>query len=294
MSVYNKNGIALNAVYDKSGAELQSAYNKSGEVIFTASEPQYDYDDYSITNLFSLSGSNYQGFAVYDGKIAQARENYALYIVDIATGTKIKEVSMDMGHGNSCQFSDEFYSESDEFPLFYIRNDGVWVYRITGTASTLVKKYSFSSDVIGTYVASFGIDTEHRKFYTASYTEGTYESKTGRMRICVFDMDDVTDLGDNVYSMALLDSNDFDWFTKYDAIQGSCFHDGYFFISCGLPNTQQYVVLVDKDTLTIAHEVTTGNTTETEGCAWVGNDYMIIGQNPSNIAYKKVTFAELS
>lgn len=291
MSVYNKNGTQLSELYGVGGSELATAYDISGDVVFNQSEPQWDYDNYTISTLFTLSGDKMQAFSIYDGKIAQARETYALYIVDLETGTKLREVSMDFGHGNSCQFSNEFYADGDEFPLFYIRNSGIWVYRIVNTSSTLIRKYSFSTNDIGTYVAGFGVDSANKRMYTASYTEGDYQTKTGQLRICLWDMDDVTDLGNNTYTMELLDSNDFDWFTKYEAVQGCCYHDGYFFVSTGMTNSQQYVVLIGEDSLTIEHEITIGNTTEIEGCAWVNDDYMVVGQNPTNITYRKVEFA---
>lgn len=295
MSVYNASGVQLSALYDLGGEDAERAYDISGDQVFSKApvpQPGYDYDSYTISNIFSYSQSNMQSFAVYGGKIAQVKQTDAIHILDIATGTKLKEVAMNTGHGNSSQFSDEFYAQGDEFPLFYVRNDGVWVYRITGTTSTLVKKLAFSADIIGTYVAGFGIDNANRRFYTASYTTGDYISKDGLLRICVWDMDDVTDQGDGVYSMALLDSNDLTWFDTYEAVQGCCYRDGYFFIACGYGTGQQYVVLVDTDTLTITHRVSlTG--AEIEGCGWYGDEYLIVGQGPNSIAYKKITFATL-
>lgn len=291
MSIYDINGNVSTNVYDLSDI-IDTAYDINGNVIYTRTPPQRDYDDYTISTLFNYPQSSMQGFAVYDGIIAQVKENSALHIIDIATGTKLREVSMDMGHGNSCQFSSEFYDQSDSLPLFYIRNDGVWVYRIVGTSSTLIRKYSFSENIIGTYVAGFGIDDVNQRFYTASYTEGTYESKTGQMRICSWDMSDVTDNGDGTYSMAFIDSNDFSWFDRFDAVQGCCYHDGYLFISCGLPNTGQYVVLVGEDSLAIEHIVNNTGTQETEGCGWFNDDYLIVGQKINTYSYKKIEFAE--
>lgn len=290
MAVYNKNGIALNALFNINGIN-DSGYLIDGTKIFPSG---HDYSDYTISNLFNYPQSKMQGFAIYNGTIAQVREGYSLHLIDIETHTKIREVSMDMGHGNSCEFSDEFYEDGDEFPLFYIRNDGIWVYRIVGTESTLIRKYSFSANIIGTYVAGFGIDTENRKLYTASYTTGDYVSKTGQMRICVWDMDDVTDNGDGTYSMGFLSSNDFAWFNKYEAVQGCCFHDGLFFISCGYTGTtKQYIVIVDPVTLTIAYSLFISNGPETEGCAWYYDDYLIIGQKISTYTYRKMTFGAI-
>ena len=293
MSVYTVNGTQLSSVYGVEGNSLERAYDVSGNVVYNKAEPQWDYDNYSVSDLFTYTGNKMQGFAIYNGKIAQAREDYALYIIDLATHTKLKEVSMDFGHGNSCQFSDEFYDPNDEFPLFYIRNSGVWVYRIVDTSSTLIMKSGFPAESIGTYVAGFGVDSENGRMYTASYTEGDYISKTGQMRVCVWDMNDVTDNGDNTYTMELIDSNDFEWFTSFDAVQGSCYHDGYFFIGSGYSSaSRQAVVLVDINTLEISHVVQLSGS-ELEGCAWVNNDYMIVGQSPTNIVYRKVEFSPL-
>lgn len=295
MPVYDING-NVSTVYDIDGNELDYAYDGDGNVIYTKSspvppvDPKYDFDRYTVTDLFNYGLSNSQAFAVYDGKIAQVKQSNAIHIIDIQTGTKIKEVAMATGHGNSCQFSDEFYEEDDEFPLFYVRNDGVWMYRINGTSSELIKKYAFSSSIIGTYVAGFGVDSNNKRFYTLSYSEGDYSTKTGLLRICVWDMDDETDNGNGTYSFGLLDTKDLTWFDKYQAIQGCCYHDGYLFVATGQANPQK-VAIIDVSNLTIEHTLSFSSGGEIEGCAWVGNDYMIVGQNPNSITYKKVEFA---
>lgn len=297
MSVYDKSGNVLSAVYSKSGSPLSVAYNKSGSVIYNSSEPstkEWDYTDYTISTLFQYPISSTQAFAIYGGKIAQIRENDGLHIIDISNGTLLKKVSMDMGHGNSCQFSNEFYDANDGFPLFYERNDGIWVYRITGTTSNLIRKYSFPSSEVYTYVAGFGVDSVNRRLYTASYTEGDYVSKTGLMCICEYDMDDLTDNGDGSYSMRLLRTNSFTWFDRFQAVQGCCYKDGYFFICTGYTgNTTQNVVLVDVSTLTIAYTVSLGAGAETEGCAWT-DDYLVVGQRVNTYSYKKIEFAEVT
>lgn len=295
MAIYSLNGETVNSAYDVDGEELSSAYDIEGNLLFTQEQKHYNYDDYTVSDMFAYQQTNTQSFAVYKGVIAQVRQTDAIHLIDISTHQKIRAVAMDTGHGNSCMFSDEFYEEDDEFPLFYVRNANVWVYRIVGTSSTLIKKYSFYSGIIGTYVAGFGADFESRRFYTASYTEGDYETKTGLLRICVWDMDDVTlvDASDNKYSLGLIESKDLTWFDRFEAVQGCCYHDGYLFIACGYGAGQQYVVLVNTSTLQIDHVISlTGE--EIEGCAWVDNEYLIAGLGPKFIAYKKVTFAEKS
>ena len=292
MAIYNIDGNLLSSAYNIDGNQLDYAYDIDGNLIYTRTQPQYDYDDYSITNLFTYSGTNFQAFAYHNGVIAQCRENDALHMIDASTHSLLYKVTMDFEHGNSCQFSDEYYADGDAFPLFYVRATGIYVYRISNGASSLVRKYAFSTSDIGTYVAGFGVDSTNKRLYTVSYTEGTYTSKTGLCRFCAFDMDDLTDNGDGTYSMALLYSHDSTWFDRFEAIQGSCYHDEYLFVATGMSGSQQYIVLFDVATGTISHVITIGNTVETEGCTWVGNEYMIVGQSPTNISYKKVEFAE--
>lgn len=286
MGIYKQNGTPIYNAYHITGAALESAYSVENDIVFPT---EYDYDNYTISNMFSITASNCQGFAVYNGKIAQVSENTGLLIIDIGTQLKIATVSMDTGHGNSCQFSETFYDQTDEFPLFYVRNAGVWVYRITGNTSQLIKKYAFSADDIGTYVAGFGVNDADQKFYTASYTEGDYITKTGLLRICEWDMTSETDNGDGTYSFDLIRHNDLTWFDNYEAVQGCCYHDGHIFIATGGTGTSQHIVMTDCSTLTFDHVITIDNTTETEGCAWSEN-CLIIGQNPTNITYKKVMF----
>lgn len=292
MPVFDINGNSISPLLP-SGVSAERCYDLNGNVVYPDS-PQWDYDDYSVTTFFRYPKSRTQGFAVYGNTIAQVIENDSLYLIDIPTQTEIRSVSMDMGHGNSCQFSDEFHSPEDEFPLFYIRNTGIWVYRIVGTTSQVIKKISFSPSILGTYVAGFGINTQTRRLYTASYTQGDYQTKTGEMRICEWDMDDETDNGDGTVSIGLLRSNDFEWFDRFEAVQGCCCHDGFFFIASGYTNgTSQNIVMVDESTLEIQHVLSQGGTQETEGCAWVGNDYLLVGQRVNTYTYKKITFAPL-
>lgn len=293
--IYDKDGRSLSDAFDLTGS-LDVAYDVNGNIVFQRSGPsqQWDYTSYTVSSFFNYPQTNLQGFAVYGNTIAQVREGDSLKLIDLDTKTLIRSVSMNMGHGNSCQFDSVFYNPSDEFPLFYVRNDGIWIYRITGTSSTLIKKLSFSADIVGTYVAGFGIDTINRKMYTASYTEGDYQTRTGRMRICEFDLTDETDNGDGTFSVGLLRSNDFDWFNRFEAVQGCDFHDGYLFIASGYTSGNgQNIVLISSSTLGVDYTVNPGGWQELEGCAWVNNDYLLVGQRISTYSYKKITFAPL-
>ena len=290
MAVYSKSGEQLNSLFDKEASNVSVAYDINGNVVF-GRESHRDYKTYSIENLFTYAVGKAQSFAIFGNKIAQVVEDDSLYIIDIATHNKVKSVAMDMGHGNSCQFSTEFYDENDEFPLFYIRNSGIWVYRIVDTSSQLIKKYSFPTSVIATYVAGFGLDSVNKKLYTVSYTEGDYISRTGMLRVCSWDMTSETENEDGTFSPAYLDHVDYEWWDKYSAIQGCCYHDGYFFVANGYTDiTTQFVVMFDTDTLELSYKIDVPGG-EIEGCSWFGDDYLVTQQR-SNARYKKVIFAE--
>ncbi len=290
MAVFNKNGYQISSVYAESELSLNVAYGVNGDVVYRK-DSHRDYSNYTITDLFTYSVGSTQSFAIYEDKIAQVVENDSLYIIDMVTHNKIKSVAMDMGHGNSCQFSTEFYDESDEFPLFYIRNSGIWVYRIVDTNSQLIKKYSFPTDVIATYVAGFGLDSEHNRLYTVSYTQGDYISRTGLVRVCAWDTSIETENGDGTFSPTYLTHKDYTWWDKYSAIQGCCYHDGYLFVGNGYTNiTTQFVVMFDTSTLDLSYEIDVPGG-ELEGCAWYNDDYLVTAQR-SYARYKKVVFAE--
>lgn len=298
MAIYGISGNALTRAYSKSG-NVNIAYNRSGSVVFSDGEtpetPEWDYTSYAISDLFQYGIAKAQAFAIYDGKIAQVREDDSLHIVDIETQTSLKHVTMDMGHGNSCQFSNEFYDVSDEFPLFYIRNSGIWVYRIVGTDSTLIRKYKFPTSDVYTYVAGFGVDSPNRRIYTVSYTEGDYITKTGQLCICKYDMDNIIDNGDGTCTMTLLRRNTFPWFDRYNAVQGCCYKNGYLFVATGYTgNSNQDIVMIDKRTLSIVNTISLGQGNEIEGCGWVDNDYMIVGQKINYLTYKKIEFNEVT
>ncbi len=290
MAVYGKSGEQLNSLYDKEASDVNVAYDISGSIIFSG-ESHRDYSDYTINSLFTYPKGKAQSFAIYGDKIAQVIEDDSLYILDIEAQAKIKNVQMDMGHGNSSQFSTEFYDESDEFPLYYIRNSGIWVYRIVGTNSQLIKKYSFPTDVIATYVAGFGLDSANKRLYTASYTQGDYISRTGLVRICSWDLSQEVENADGTFSPTYLAHKDYQWWDKYSALQGCCYHDGYFFVANGYPNiSTQFVVMFDVNTLDLSFEIDIPGS-EIEGCSWYGDEYLMVQQRP-NAIYKKITFAE--
>ena len=288
MAIYGIGGTALNDAYALDGTALDNAYSVEGDAVFDKDVPAYS--DYEITSMFTYSANSLQGFAYSNGVIAQCREGDALHMIDLETQTLLYKVTMSFDHGNSAQFSNEYYAQDDAFPLFYVRANGIYVYRIVGTGSELIHKYSFPTAQIGTYASGFGVDSVNRRIYTVSYTEGDYTTKTGLCRFCAWDMDNYTVNENGYYVMNMLYSHDSTWFDIHNAIQGCCYHDGYLFVGNGYSSGAQYVTLFDVTDGTIYSDIPLGSG-EVEGCAWVDDDYLIVGQKPTNISYSKITFA---
>ena len=289
MSVYNKSGNAVSAVFGSGGRRVSEAYSYDGTLVYTDAT---DYDNYTISSMFSLSGSGFQSFSVHDGIIAQIIANDKIRFVDLKTHeVLVPSVNVSVGHGNSCQFSQTFLFDGDEFPLLWSTDTyrRVYINHITRTGSTLLKTYYFDVNLSG-YILGIGVNEDENLLYTVGYTYQDYESDRGgtnKVHTSIWDLTQETDNGDGAYSLARLSTNAIDFFP---CIQGSCYHDGYIFVSSGLNGNQARIFLINPTTGQIEHTITIGNTIEMEGCAWVDNDYLIAGQSPNNITYKKIKF----
>ena len=67
MSVYNKNGVEINALYAKSGSGIATAYGSDGEIVFPGIDPtDYNFKIMSFNNQSwtGLSGWSYIGAAI--------------------------------------------------------------------------------------------------------------------------------------------------------------------------------------------------------------------------------------
>ena len=299
MSIYNINGVNISSAFNKNGEDIDYAYDLNGNIVYTKGTPSYDYDDYSISDLFTLSasglsGSSFQAFDVYNGILVQVRHSSYLCLIDLLTHNAINSgMSCQVGHGNSFSFSRVFYTDGDEFPISYATDGYKYVYvnRVTRTGCTLLKTYKTDPTSYGGYLMSACPTADGKTLYTMGYTFADYQSDrngTNLIRIAKWNLESETDNGDGTYLPQFIVENTMPFFP---CIQGTQLHDGLLFASSGISGTPQNVFIIDPETATIKHTVSIGGV-EIEGCAWV-DDYLIVGQNPSNIAYKKVTFAEL-
>lgn len=291
MSVYDKNGLILSDVFEVSGESVETAYDINGAVIFRKQTGR-NYDTYTISTMFSNAGSNHQAFSIFNGIIAQIIANDKIRLIAMTTGSAIgADISAHVGHGNSCQFSSVYYNPNDEFPLLFSTDTyrRVYVNRITRTSSELLKTYFFDVAQSG-YILGIGINDSNDRLFTVGYTYENYNSDMGgenKIHVSVWDLTQETDNGDGTFSIPRISTKIIDWFP---CVQGSCYHDGYMFVSSGVFGGLNRVFLINQTTGIIEHTVSMGNNIEPEGCAWVNDEYLVVGESPNNITYKKVEF----
>lgn len=292
--IYDKFGNTLSSAYDLEGNQLSQAYDKSGNKVFN-SQPAYDYDDYSISNvLFSLSGSSFQSFTVHDGVIAQFQADDKINLINSINGSVIaSQMYCKSYHGQSSFFLNDYYDEDDEFPLLMVMGSYVnsWINRITRSGTNLVKTIYIPTTIqYGGYKLGNAFDAEHNVMYMLGYTNQNYQTDDGgtnKLIISKWDLSNLTDNGDDTFTPELISTVQRDFLV---CIQGSCYYDGMIWATSGYGSGTSHVYALDPATAEILHTITLSSV-EVEGCAWV-DDYLLVGQSPSNISYKKVTFAE--
>ena len=290
MSIYNVGGSQTTSAFNVSGNALNYAFNKDGAAVY---QKGYDYDDYSISNMFSLSGSSFQGFAIHGDVIAQFQADDKVRLVKTDGASVASQMSVESYHGQSAFFMNDYYAEGDEFPLLMVMGSytNAWINRITRTGSTLVKTIYIPATVEnGGYKLGNAYDSSNNHMFTLGYTEQNYQTDDGganKLIIAEWNLNNLTDNGDDTYTPELIATIQRDFLI---CIQGSCYYDGMIWASSGLGTAAAHIYALNPSTAEILHTITLSND-EIEGCAWA-DGYLIAGMKPTNIAYKKITFSE--
>ena len=155
------------------------------------------------TNLYPpsptiYSASSTQGFAIFNNIIFQlyTGENVSkLVLLNMTDRSVIVALDANVGHGNSIQFTNDYYDVTDEFPIAFIA-DGIdntfYKCRITRSAVTILNSYVKDNTTVG-YYASSAVDTFNRIVYTIGYVQNSYGDDTDNaMVISSFDLDTMT------------------------------------------------------------------------------------------------------
>lgn len=296
--IYSKTGATLSDAYAVDGTSLDTAYDVNGSVVFTKQSGGVDYSSYTISNYCSVSLQPTQGFDIYNGVIFQylansSSVNNRMTTINAETSAFIvKNIVVVSDHGDSASFSNEFYSESDDYPLIYVTADTnpakVYVNRVTPTTSELIRTLSFPLERTGYYAAAC-IDFENDIIYMVGYSENTALSDndgSNKTVVSKWDMGNMTDNGDNTYTPAFISSYERPFIY---VMQGQQYYDGMLWISSGGTNVRGYVYALDPIDGTLLYTVDSGTETEMEGIAFISPTEMVFGLQGG--AYKKVTFA---
>lgn len=277
------------------------AYSAAG-VALPTSKTVYNMELLPVTStpVVDVQGvSSYQGFTINNGVIFQLFSDNKVELIDYTTGEQIAMLDITSDHGDTIDFSNEYYQDGDEFPLAYITAETtpakVYVNRITRTGTTLVKTYTFPADKTG-YYAGHSLDPVNKILYQIGYTENSYyqdPNGTNYLIVSVWDLKTVTDNGNNVYTPAFVRSFKLPFYTT---LQGQAFFNGLLFVvSSHWSNPDTIIIVIDPSSDTICNVMTEFNsvikTEETEGLAFVenGNKYDMI-LKPNEPRYYKVVF----
>ena len=159
------------------------------------------FDITTLAPIPTITGKAVQGFAIYGDVLFQLYNTNTLRLLDTSNYSVIAELEITSDHGNTIDFSDEFYDVNDEFPLAYITSDSisnptkVYVVRITRTGTTLIRTYYFGDASIKGYWAGHCLDVETNTLYLVGYTEDHYyldEHGTNNMIVSAWNLDNAT------------------------------------------------------------------------------------------------------
>ena len=186
---------------------VQTLLNKNYSYHFIDSFKVRGYNAEEVLN-YTYTGITRNGIAVYKNYLISCFNPNELMITDLST----KEIIADfkniehIQHGDCCQFLNEFYETSDEFPLLMVNTDSnlVNILRVTRTEITLIRSYKFTNDECG-FFSGGTIDTKTNTLYLRGYYEYNYKTKTNNYMInTVWDLDTCVTNDDGTLKPTLL------------------------------------------------------------------------------------------
>ena len=186
---------------------VQTIINKNYSYHFTDCCQVRGYNGEEVLN-YTYTGITRNSIAVYKNYLISCFDPNQLMITDLNT----KEIIADfkniehIQHGDCCQFLNEFYDISDEFPLLMVTTDTnlVNVIRVTRTGITLIRSYKFTNDECG-FFSGGTIDTKTNTLYLRGYYEYNYNTKSNNYMInTVWDLDSCVSNDDGTLKPTLL------------------------------------------------------------------------------------------
>lgn len=129
-------------------------------------------------------------------------------VYSMADQSLVGSLEVNTNHGSGMQFSNEYYADSDAFPLLYV---GGWTSNLINVVRVQLTNGTFSGTVVrtikipttyGSY-ASPSIDGANNILYTYAHSNSSIPN-SDNMIIASWDLDSLTDNGDNTYTPKLL------------------------------------------------------------------------------------------
>lgn len=181
--------------------------------------PQYHADGdmldvkrsgYDVRKLFACPAKHSQGWpqgmCIYNGVIAQfcSSPDDTMHLIDLSDGTVLASLTSDSGHGNSANFSTEFYASGDEFPLCYVStqdaSNACAVIRISREGNELIRKI-VPDDLEHTgYAVTYAIDVETNSLWSIGYYVNNWQQATGNhMIFSRWSLDNMAEVGTGVF-----------------------------------------------------------------------------------------------
>lgn len=237
---------------------------------------------YNISKMYSLptkpdGTTSPQGMAINNGVIFQMYNDDKVTLIDYSTGQKITTLDITSGHGDTAEFSNEKYSDDDEFNLLYTTTDTypsqVRVHRITRTGTESIRTLTFPTDKTK-YFAGHCTDFEKGILYQVGYaTNSYYNAENNYMVVSKWDLNTLTENSDGTLTPSYLGSFNIPFMIT---VQDQMFYDGkLFLISSHWENTQSIIYVVDIQKESIVNKInelpTDIKTSELEGIDKVFN-----------------------
>lgn len=155
--------------------------------------------------------NNSQGLAVYEHTLFQIVGDVdgtgKIVLVNLDTNAIIKSYEVSVGHGGNAFFLDEFYDQSDSYPLLCVCTNEypnvIRVFRLT--ASTAVKVREYQMQEADGYWAQVTYDNQTGLLYSIGYSANSFMDATGNKTvIATYDILTATETSANVFAPTLV------------------------------------------------------------------------------------------
>lgn len=184
--------------------QFRTSFKYNGAVLFPEQHGFYATQLDITPNERMLNNS--QGLAIYGNTLFQICDsgNNAKYIdlVNLETGA-ITEITADsaMGHGDSAFFLDEFYDQSDEYPLLCIGSN---VFRINNGNATIVRHFNLTNDA--GYMVKTCYDKNANCLLGVGYSNNDFETDANNNKtiISAYNLNKLTEVSTDVYAPELI------------------------------------------------------------------------------------------